>query len=257
MTKVWPALWPPWKRTTMSACSDNQSTILPFPSSPHWAPTTTTLAISRVFPLQLSQYKHDLVGKPMPTPPSSPWACFCGSCTQPKSRPGPLACEASNRIPAAGYRRSPLRGWLGSDKSRRVRECHECTRQGPDRGEQCWAGDQRGRWRSPEVLQMARGRRSDGHQDIEAGVEPTESDGTLARRKNLRRQRQDRSRHRADRDPEHQAGNCRMQTGNPHRQRRGRYQRADDDRRDRLAQTMNQISAGWNGEDREPNREAG
>jgi hypothetical protein len=37
----------------MSACSDNQSTILPFPSSPHWAPTMTTLAISRVFPLQL------------------------------------------------------------------------------------------------------------------------------------------------------------------------------------------------------------
>src|ERR1700709_364115 len=49
MTSVWPALWPPWKRTTMSACSDNQSTILPFPSSPHWAPTTTTLAISREF----------------------------------------------------------------------------------------------------------------------------------------------------------------------------------------------------------------
>src|SRR6187397_832085 len=45
MTKVWPALWPPWKRTTMSACSDNQSTILPLPSSPHWDPTTTTLAI--------------------------------------------------------------------------------------------------------------------------------------------------------------------------------------------------------------------
>src|SRR4029079_17142059 len=50
MTSVWPALWPPWKRTTISACSDNQSTILPFPSSPHWAPTTTTLAISLVFP---------------------------------------------------------------------------------------------------------------------------------------------------------------------------------------------------------------
>ena len=49
MTSVWPALWPPWKRTTMSACSDSQSTILPLPSSPHWAPTTTTLAISNVF----------------------------------------------------------------------------------------------------------------------------------------------------------------------------------------------------------------
>src|SRR5215831_4966003 len=48
MTSVWPALCPPWKRTTMSACSDSQSTILPFPSSPHWDPTTTTLAMRRL-----------------------------------------------------------------------------------------------------------------------------------------------------------------------------------------------------------------
>ena len=46
MTSVWPALWPPWKRTTTSACSESQSTILPLPSSPHWAPTTTTFAIA-------------------------------------------------------------------------------------------------------------------------------------------------------------------------------------------------------------------
>src|SRR4029453_2769328 len=46
MTRVWPALWPPWKRTTMSARSQSQSTILPLPSSPHWAPITTTFAIS-------------------------------------------------------------------------------------------------------------------------------------------------------------------------------------------------------------------
>src|SRR5215510_14168508 len=46
MTSVCPALWPPWKRTTISACSESQSTILPLPSSPHWAPTTTTLAMS-------------------------------------------------------------------------------------------------------------------------------------------------------------------------------------------------------------------
>src|SRR5580700_9822667 len=45
MTRVWPALWPPWKRTTTSARSDSQSTILPFPSSPHWAPTTATFAM--------------------------------------------------------------------------------------------------------------------------------------------------------------------------------------------------------------------
>src|SRR5919108_1340341 len=45
-TSVWPALLPPWKRTTTSARSDNQSTILPLPSSPHWAPTTATLPIA-------------------------------------------------------------------------------------------------------------------------------------------------------------------------------------------------------------------
>src|SRR5713226_6041475 len=48
MTSVWPALCPPWKRTTTSACSDSQSTIFPFPSSPHWEPTTTTLAMRRL-----------------------------------------------------------------------------------------------------------------------------------------------------------------------------------------------------------------
>src|SRR6516165_5980103 len=45
MTSVWPALWPPWKRTTTSARSHSQSTILPLPSSPHWEPTTATLAM--------------------------------------------------------------------------------------------------------------------------------------------------------------------------------------------------------------------
>ena len=42
MTSVWPALWPPWKRTTPCALSVSQSTSLPLPSSPHWVPTTTT-----------------------------------------------------------------------------------------------------------------------------------------------------------------------------------------------------------------------
>src|ERR1700709_2248024 len=106
MTRVWRALWPPWKRTTMSACSDNQSTILPFPSSPHWAPTTTTLAISQVFPLQLGSLKHDLrpngtacpEGKPPPFPDHA-------ACTpQARTRPEPLACDATNRIKDAGYR---------------------------------------------------------------------------------------------------------------------------------------------------------
>src|ERR1019366_5149630 len=110
MTRVWPALWPPWKRTTMSACSDNQSTILPFPSSPHWAPTTTTLAISRVFPLQPSLFRHDLVRKTGAHPPiRSEGVLFRIMRAQPKSRPGPLACEAHIRIKEAGYRRKQER----------------------------------------------------------------------------------------------------------------------------------------------------
>src|SRR6266513_4433178 len=52
-TRVWPALAPPWKRTTTSARSDSQSTILPLPSSPHWAPTTATLAMLSSPPLAL------------------------------------------------------------------------------------------------------------------------------------------------------------------------------------------------------------
>src|SRR6185369_3745269 len=43
ITSVWPALWPPWKRTTAWAWSVSQSTTLPLPSSPHCVPTTTTL----------------------------------------------------------------------------------------------------------------------------------------------------------------------------------------------------------------------
>ena len=35
ITKVCPALCPPWKRTTTSASLDSQSTIFPLPSSPH------------------------------------------------------------------------------------------------------------------------------------------------------------------------------------------------------------------------------
>src|ERR1700761_8220221 len=41
-TIVCPALLPPWKRTMVVARSASRSVILPFPSSPHWAPTMTT-----------------------------------------------------------------------------------------------------------------------------------------------------------------------------------------------------------------------
>src|SRR5258708_9786924 len=42
-TSVCPALAPPWKRTTTSAHEVKRSTTFPFPSSPHCAPTITTL----------------------------------------------------------------------------------------------------------------------------------------------------------------------------------------------------------------------
>ena len=41
-TIVWPALFPPWKRTTASARSASRSVTFPLPSSPHWAPMITS-----------------------------------------------------------------------------------------------------------------------------------------------------------------------------------------------------------------------
>src|SRR5947199_3152193 len=40
-TSVWPALLPPWKRTTTSALAARRSTTFPFPSSPHCVPMMT------------------------------------------------------------------------------------------------------------------------------------------------------------------------------------------------------------------------
>src|SRR5690349_15175668 len=40
-TSVWPALLPPWKRTTTSASAARRSTTFPFPSSPHCVPMMT------------------------------------------------------------------------------------------------------------------------------------------------------------------------------------------------------------------------
>src|SRR5688500_13017588 len=44
-TTVWPALLPPWKRTTTFTWGVITSTTLPLPSSPHCAPITTMLGI--------------------------------------------------------------------------------------------------------------------------------------------------------------------------------------------------------------------
>src|SRR3954468_9724896 len=59
-TNVWPALAPPWKRTTTSAHEVKRSTIFPFPSSPHCAPTITPLDMDR----SLSWSEHHLVHLP-------------------------------------------------------------------------------------------------------------------------------------------------------------------------------------------------
>src|SRR5690348_14705266 len=56
MTSVCPALWPPWKRTTACTLSVSRSTTLPFPSSPHWAPMTTTVLPISVLGTQSQQF---------------------------------------------------------------------------------------------------------------------------------------------------------------------------------------------------------
>src|SRR4051794_29097638 len=43
MMTVWPALWPPAYLATTAKRSESTSTILPLPSSPHWAPSTTAV----------------------------------------------------------------------------------------------------------------------------------------------------------------------------------------------------------------------
>src|SRR5574337_284145 len=69
ITRVWPALCPPWKRTTPWAWSVSQSTILPLPSSPHWVPTTTTFfAIVNPRSFFLVQRHHDPAAIPRDQP---------------------------------------------------------------------------------------------------------------------------------------------------------------------------------------------
>src|SRR5437868_4632652 len=58
MTSVWPALWPPWKRTTPCARSVSQSTILPLPSSPHWVPMTTTFRAFIALLVTIALFDH-------------------------------------------------------------------------------------------------------------------------------------------------------------------------------------------------------
>src|SRR3954464_7080319 len=64
---VWPALFPPWKRTTMSARFDSQSMILPLPSSPHWAPITVTFDMDYPVPYRSTRGE-----------PRARWPCIAG-----------------------------------------------------------------------------------------------------------------------------------------------------------------------------------
>src|SRR6476619_6405081 len=94
----------------MSACSDNQSTILPFPSSPHRAPTTTTLAIRGYSLCNCVHYEHELSGKLHSQLGSGPERhALPDHAPSPNHGRGPLACEAPHRITEAGYRRKQER----------------------------------------------------------------------------------------------------------------------------------------------------
>ena len=53
---VWPALWPPLKRATTWTFSVSRSTILPLPSSPHWAPAITMFGMMRTSAFYAESY---------------------------------------------------------------------------------------------------------------------------------------------------------------------------------------------------------
>src|ERR1700693_4327984 len=58
---VCPALWPPALRTIIAAFLDKISTILPFTSSPHGAPTTTSVDMVQTFAETLLNEKKALI----------------------------------------------------------------------------------------------------------------------------------------------------------------------------------------------------
>src|SRR5262245_46801981 len=73
-TTVWPALFPPEKRTTTLTWGVMTSTTLPLPSSPHCAPITTMLGITPLLhlcevPLRLLQHVTDRQRLLSPTRP--------------------------------------------------------------------------------------------------------------------------------------------------------------------------------------------
>ncbi len=69
-TSVCPALLPPWNRTTTSASWVSRSTILPLPSSPHWAPTTTTFGMLELLGRSLRRGSPGIHRRPGRPPPA-------------------------------------------------------------------------------------------------------------------------------------------------------------------------------------------
>src|SRR5271167_1927181 len=72
-TMVWPALWPPWYRTTSSISLARRSVSFPLPSSPHWVPTTT-VAGTRLSSVAKSGLRTSVTrrrGLDAPNPPDS------------------------------------------------------------------------------------------------------------------------------------------------------------------------------------------
>src|SRR5438034_673621 len=92
---VWPALLPPWLRTTISARAVSTSMILPLPSSPHCIPIKIVFAMETRNGQKISQH---LLARC--------WACGCGglrartACSgwlRSGSLTSSLACERSGR----------------------------------------------------------------------------------------------------------------------------------------------------------------
>src|SRR5450631_2481206 len=149
-----------------------------------------------------------------------------------------------------------LRFMAGVSETMRVREELERKGQGWNCDQQRGAREQCGRRRSPNVLQVADSQRPNSHQGIEASIEHAESERAIARGEHFRQKRKDGPRQRTDKNSEYQAGDCRMDLRDEQRKCGGSDQRADGNGGDRPARAVNEISARWNGHDREPDGEA-
>src|SRR6266511_5033672 len=125
-TTVWPALLPPWERTTTSILSASRSVALPLPSSPHWAPT-------RIVPGIL----HSL----------SPWASDGPSLEviHPGGSPKTAPSRSPPSGPAAGSLPGPQVAVAGPRCQGKARPPGDQTLVGgsqPDAGKNGWGADE-------------------------------------------------------------------------------------------------------------------